>query len=189
MSKRLTLLKSAAFAIGFASAAYAQPPLEVYETQGGRTLGRLAQAGLLARDYGGNGASPVYLNLANNALAVNAIFFFTSRNCSGKAYSNFWWDATSEPHSAQFDGVDIWTSDTNLQVINANSYSWFWDGPNAKVSPQCGTGSWQVIVANPVKLETAPQWAPSCIVNRLGTTSYSGDAINAYICKPILTVK
>jgi hypothetical protein len=189
MSKGLTLLKSTAFAIGFAGAAYAQPPLEVYETKSGAAIGRLEQANFMARDYGHN-AEPISMWLSLGGLSVNAEFLFTTPNCTGKAYTAFWWDSIYEPHTAEFDGTDLWQSDGKPLVINAQSYSWFWDGQNANVKFQCIPFPYQTVAALPVRLETVPQWAPACNISRLALPAYGNDYnVDVTMCKSVLVVK
>ena len=180
-------IAAAIAAASLAASAYAQPPLQVYDQQG-REVARSQQAGLIVRQYGNQ---QYYLYLSNQALAVNALFVFASKDCGqsahDKAYSYHYWDAVNQPRFAQFDGHDIWTADTNFQVIRAQSYSWFLDSNN-KVSFQCSPVSWvwDAIVANPVHLDSKPEWAPSCTAVNVPGPGWTATVPE---CKSVLTVK
>ena len=169
-----------------AMSAYAQPPLQVYDQQG-REVGRSLQYGLFVRQYGNE---QVALTLSDRALQVNSLFVFTSPDCGqsahDKAYSYYYWDAVSQPQFARFDGHDIWTADTNFQVIHAQSYSFFWDTNASKVSFRCFPYVWDAVVSNPVHLDTKPEWAPSCTVDNVQGPTWTSPVP---ICKSVLTVK
>lgn len=82
--------------------------------------------------------TPYSLTYDKNGFQVNALFLFTSTDCSGKAYAYYVGSSQVEPNWAQFDGVNAWTTDdSNIQTITVNSYSWFWDWNAKKVSDQC----------------------------------------------------
>jgi hypothetical protein len=167
------------------NAAPPQQPLHVYDAKG-TSLGRLAQVGLFFRQYG----NQLYeVQLDSGGLKVNASFVYTSADCGqsahDKAYAQSWWDGLY--NEAQFDGETIWTSAQDFKVIIANSYSWFWDTGNYKVTFQCyRLNASQQVVTTPVRLETAPQWAPSCQLDLLEAPQYP---LQIPLCKPLLTVR
>jgi hypothetical protein len=122
----------------------------------------------LGFDTAGNEA---YDGPSNGGLQVNALWVFTSNNCSGAAWDYYFWEGRAPVPIARFDGVNVWASDPDTQqLIAANSYMVVgWDyvyGPGYPAG--CIPYSWNALVTVPKLIDGAPGWVPPFSVRAQG---------------------
>jgi hypothetical protein len=171
-ARRIILSAAAVISLGLIDPAAAQPGgrpelLGVYDARGAFVC-TYDHDDTCYREYNGKpytlgfdvAANEPFDGAAHGGLQVNALWVFTSNNCTGQAWDYYFWEGRAPVPIARFDGVSLWASDITVETIAANSYQvvgWSYVyGPG--YPPGCIPYSWTALVTAPILLSSPVTW-------------------------------
>ena len=132
----------------------------------GTPVGPIVQTGLLIHEFHGNFYS---LAVDRDGLQVNSFFFYTGANCDSAPLQSTYWDATTEPTMAQFDGTNVWTAALATEDVLINSYGGSYRvAGTQEIYTYCNNETFRSTVSQPILLDStiARSYLPPFSVRR-----------------------